>query len=81
MTDAIPPNVRFEFVHNGTRLNGPSLRTFILDTLFHVGHTRDAAAALWETAMTDTGPAGERARQRIEQTTEIRITIEPAAAD
>jgi hypothetical protein len=57
-------------------LCGPSVQGFVIDTLFHIGRSREEAATLWAAATTDPGPDGEKARQFIEQATAIRITIE-----
>jgi hypothetical protein len=72
-----PPTSRIEFRRGPSLLLGPSsIRTHVIDTLFHIGHTRDDAAALWTAATTDPGAHGDRARQLIGRATEIQIIVD-----
>jgi hypothetical protein len=68
--------LRIRFQHGRSLLSGPSVRAFILDTLFEIGHSREVAVTLWEAATADPGAKGDRARQAIERATEIRIIVE-----
>jgi hypothetical protein len=71
-----PDMSHIEFHHGESLLFGPSVRTFVVDTLFEIGLEKEKAAALWTAATTDTGPDGDRARQFIERATNIGITIQ-----
>jgi hypothetical protein len=70
------PKIKFESSAGPTMLIGPSLRSAVVTTLFHIGYTIEQAKGLWRDATTDTGPDGDQARRLIEQATDIAITIE-----
>lgn len=73
-----PRNLRVEFRKGPSLLFGPSLRSFVVTTLFEIGRSADDAEKLWTAATTDIGPEGNAARKLIDQTTHIQITIEAA---
>ncbi|HTT80270.1 MAG TPA: hypothetical protein VMF86_11380 [Stellaceae bacterium] len=73
--------LKVQFHHGDRLLFGPDVRTIVTDTLFEIARSREDAAVLWQTATTDPGPQGARARRLIELATSISITValDPAA--
>jgi hypothetical protein len=74
-----PLFLKVQFHHGNRQLFSPDVRAVVIDTLFGIGRSREDAAALWQTATTDPGPQGARARHLIEQATDISITVAPTA--